>query len=204
MEDKIYFSKVEFREHGRQLHESILLLNLEECSMSYQVWKRRPKRNDPAIVGVEKKEIGRNTYFHDFSKQAVKMSNSKTDFKSVIIEDDPGDYDVIFSYTYHFTEEEMKELLPYCNALDFEPYRDKKMDMDDEGYCGYRDEVTVSFTGVSDSYMPLLKLPMDYYYDEEHIWPSERLYRYVVKTYFSSSKKLRKWVTQYGACSLGI
>ena len=35
------------------------------------------------------------------------------------------------------TEEQMEKLLPYCNALDFEPYRDKKMSMSDEGYIGY-------------------------------------------------------------------
>ena len=59
--------------------------------------------------------------------------------------------------------------LKYCNALDFEPYRNREMSMDDEGYCGYRDEVNVSFTGITDSYISMIKLPMDYYDDEDHI-----------------------------------
>ena len=45
--------------------------------------------------------------------------------------------------------------------------------MDDEGFIGYRDEIKVSFCGVTDSYIPYIELPMNYYYDEKHIWPSE-------------------------------
>ena len=29
---------------------------------------------------------------------------------------------------------------------------------------------------------------MNYYYDEEHIWPSEKLYRYLIKKYFEGNK----------------
>ena len=43
---------------------------------------------------------------------------------------------------------------------------------------------------------------MDYFYDEEHIWPSEKLYRYLVKTFFERNKKFRKYGTVYGAGSL--
>ena len=41
--------------------------------------------------------------------------------------------------------------------------------MGEEGYIGYRDEVQLYFRAVTDSYIPLLELPMDYYYDEKHI-----------------------------------
>lgn len=92
----------------------------------------------------------------------------------------------------------MKILLPYCNALDFEPYRDRKMQMGEEGYIGYRDEVRLHFRAITDSYIPMLELPMEYYYDEEHIWPSEKLYRYLVKTFSEKEKKLREWGLSYG------
>lgn len=47
---------------------------------------------------------------------------------------------IIFSKGIKLTDEQMKGLLPYCNALDFEPFRNREMSMDDPGYRGYRDE----------------------------------------------------------------
>ena len=85
---------------------------------------------------------------------------------------------------------DIESLLPYCNALLFEPYRNKKMSMEDAGYVGYRDEVSVRFRGITDSYLPELELPMDFYYDAEHIWPNEKLYRYLIKTFFENNSKL--------------
>lgn len=41
--------------------------------------------------------------------------------------------------------------------------------MEDPGYCGYRDEVKLGFVGLTDSYVPMIKLPMSYYYNEEYI-----------------------------------
>ena len=50
-----------------------------------------------------------------------------------------------------------------------------------------------------------------YYYDEEHIWPSERLYRYIHRTYHEQlnsrdngkkSKKTGNGMLEYGAYSL--
>ena len=76
------------------------------------------------------------------------------------------------------------------------------MQMGEEGYIGYRDEVRLYFRAITDSYIPMLELPMDYYYDEEHIWPSEKLYRYLLKTFFEKEKKLRRWGLSYGRKSL--
>ena len=202
MEEKIYFSKVEFREYiGHELY-SILLLNLVEGTLAYQVYeKNRKVRKAPAITGIGTEEFMGDTWDYEIRKPAVKMRNLKTGFKSVIIEDDEIDYDVIFSYTHDFSYNEKKDVLQYCNALEFEPYRGKKMSMKDEGFCGYRDEIHVYFTGVTDSYIPKIQLPMEYYYDEKHIWPSEKLYRYIVRK-FLSDKNLSKWVISYGGGSL--
>lgn len=51
------------------------------------------------------------------------MRISKTGFESVIIEDDVTDYDVVFSYTHKFSEDEEKDVLQYCNALEFQGNR---------------------------------------------------------------------------------
>ena len=45
---------------------------------------------------------------------------------------------------------------------------------------------------------------MNYYYDEEHICPSEKLYRYLIKKYFEGDKKLHGWGPSYGEGSLFI
>lgn len=67
---------------------------------------------------------------------------------------------VKFSYGIRVKEEQMQELLPYCNALDFEPYRNREMSMTDKGYKAYRDEYDVEFIGITDSYIPKLELSM--------------------------------------------
>ena len=46
----------------------------------------------------------------------------------------------IHPWSIKLTDEQMEALLPYCNALDFEPYRNREMKMREEGYIGYRDE----------------------------------------------------------------
>lgn len=199
MGDAIYFSKIEFREHIAFRLNSILLINLVEGTLAYQVYKAN--RKAPAITGIMTKEVMGHTLEYEIRKPAVRMKNSKTGFQSVIIEDDIEEYDVVFSYTYKFTNGEKNELLSYCNVLDYEPYRHRNMSMKDEGYLGYRDEISVYFTGVTDSYIPMMRLPMDYYYDEKHIWPSEKLYRYIMKKYMTG-KKLSKWVVPYGGLSL--
>lgn len=103
----------------------------------------------------------------------------------------------LFSYGYKLTPDELREVIPYCNALEYEAYRGKTMSMKDEGYRGYRDEVSMHFTAVTESYIPKLELPMDYIYDEEHTWPHERLYKYVVKKYLESNEELGVYKLSY-------
>lgn len=186
MADAIYFSKIEYREViGYGNTSSIMLLNIPERELSYQVysWKRQIWSPDIAIP-------------------AKVIKNEKNGFEPQLIKDEQYEPEIAFSHAIKLTGEQMKALLPYCNALDFEPYRDKEMKMGEEGYIGYRDEVHLYFKAVTDSYIPLLELPMNYYYDEEHIWPSEKLYRYLVKTFFEGNKKLRGWGPTYGGLSL--
>lgn len=201
MEEKVFFSKVEFKEYIGYRLNSILLLNLVDGTLAYQVYEAEKRIHAPAITGVETEEFMGHTWESDIRKPAMRMRNGKTSFKSVLLVDDIDDKEVVFSYTHKFSEQEMKELLPLCNALDFEPYRDRKMSMNDEGYCGYRDELSLYFKGITDSYIPKIELPMNYFYDEEHIWPSEKLYRYVMKK-FMNDKKLKNRVVSYGGLSL--
>ena len=199
----VYFSKVEYREtigHGNT--HSIILLNIPEKELSYQVFEW--KNQMPAIQGIKTEEWYGKEITFDIRRPAKIIKNGKTMFEGKMVEDDFYQDEVVFSYAVNLSEKQMEKILPLCNALDFEPYRNRKMVMGEEGYIGYRDEVNLYFRAVTDSYIPLLELPMDYYYDEEHIWPSEKLYRYLVRAYLSENndKKLRGWGPSYGGCSL--
>lgn len=202
MQQSIYFSKVEYCERiGYGNIRSILLLNLVEGELSYQVF--RWKNEMPVISGVRNLELDNGKMVSiDIDYPARFMKNEKTHFKSVLLPVDTYTQQVCFSWAMKLTAEQIEELKPYCNAIEFEPFRNRKMSMNDKGYVGYRDEIQLSFTGITDSYIPKIELPMEYYYDEEHIWPSEKLYRYLVHTYFENNKKLKEWFTSYGGGSL--
>lgn len=198
----IYFSKVLFEETcgGYEWPKRVTLLNLVEKELSLQLIGL--KYQMPAGIKTETVTIGNYTYNMEHYIPAKILKSAKNDFKPQFLEDKIFTEEVSFSWAIKLTEEQMEELLPYCNALEFEPYRERKMSMDDEGYIGYRDEISTYFTGVTDSSLPLLELPMDYYYDEAHIWPSEKLYRYIIKTYYEGNKKLRNKAPCYGGGSL--
>lgn len=199
--EPIYFTKVEFMEAiGYVNHTSTILLNLPMKELSYQVF--RYKRRMPAISGDTTIHDDNHEYSYSFGVPAKVIKSGKNNFEKQVIEDDAWEQDVEYSYGIKLTDEQMEQLLPYCNALDFEPFRGKKMSMDDAGYIGYRDEVSVRFKAITDSYIPEIELPMYYYYDEEHIWPSERLYRYLIKTYFENNSKIKAHKPVYGGFSL--
>ncbi|MCF0133011.1 MAG: hypothetical protein HUJ72_04015 [Blautia sp.] len=155
----------------------------------------------PAIEGVQTEAWNDHVLSYDTGRPAKRLRSFKTGFHPQTLMDEKYEQEVVFSYAIEITDHQMKSLLPYCNALDFEPFRNKEMKMGDEGLIGYRDEVRMYFKAITDSYIPLLELPMDYYYDEEHIWPSEKLYRYLVKTFFNG-KEFQKWGPIYGGLSL--
>ena len=75
-------------------------------------------------------------------------------------------------------ETEMQSLLPFLRAELFEPYRDRE-DMHDE--VGYLDESWRMFTGISDSHVPMISLPMNVIHDLAHRWPTELLYEQIVR-----------------------
>ena len=75
-------------------------------------------------------------------------------------------------------ETEIQSLLPFLRTELFEPYRDRE-DMHDE--VGYLDESWRMFTGISDSHVPMIRLPMNVIHDLAHRWPTELLYEQIVR-----------------------
>lgn len=198
----IYFSKVEYVEIlGYGMRKCVMLLDIENRELSYQVYVPL-KREMPAIQGIETFSIENYSHTYDVSYPARVIKNGKNGFQRQLIQAEWDKYEIVFSDGIKITEEQMEKLLPYCNALDFEPYRGREMSMDDEGYIGYRDEINTYFTAITNSHIAKLELPMDYYYDEEHIWPSEKLYRYLVQNFYQDKKKYRQYGPCYGGHSL--
>ncbi len=108
------------------------------------------------------------------------------------IEDEELSYQVyqknIISYYMILSDKDIEELLGYFNAKDFEPYRNRKMSMDDSGYWGYRDEYTMFFIGITSSYIPIIELPMDFIYSKKYEPPTEKLYNYLIEAFFRLTK----------------
>ncbi len=201
MSKPIYFSKIEYTEsigYGRR--SSVILLNLVEKELAYQVFEE--KRQMPAIQGGGTKVLLGKEHAYNVSYPARNIRNSQTEFKNKLLKCNFREINVIFSKGFKLNENQINAILPYCNALDFEPYRNRKMSMSDEGYAGYRDEVSLKFRAITDDYIPMIELPMSYYYDKEHIWPSEKLYKYLITNFFSSNKEMKGWYTEYGGYSL--
>ena len=203
MDKPIYFSKIEFCETiGYGNPSSVIILNIPTRELSYQVfdWKYQ----SPAIQGIEAEKFNEQILSYDTGYPAKWITSDKTNFKPTLFKDEHYKQEVIFSYAIKLNEQQMEKLLKLCNASEFESFRNKQMIMGEDGYCGYRDGVRVRFIGITDSHIPKIELPMDYYYDDEHIWPSEKLYRYIITHIFDKQKKMKGWYTSYGGFSLPI
>lgn len=203
MTDSVYFSKVEFRDCREFDRTRITLLNIHERELSFQVLnmkRRMPAIEDTSFIRItDSKDISPRTVRKQFSElkyglPAKKIINGKNEFEPQYIRDDYFEQEVVFSYAIKLTDEQVEELLPYCNALDFEPYRDKKRVMN-EGLFMVCDDTygDITFMGITDSHIPMLELIMDTGCDEDHSWPSERLYEYLVSTFFKGKEEFRRW-----------
>lgn len=197
-----YFSIIEFQEiilYGYL--NSVIHLDIPLGELTYQVYKWNP--NILTISGTKTIDFFGKIENVDYNAPGKIMKNGKTQFKPVILEDNVHDQEVIFNYGVKLNDQQIKKLLEYCNALDFEPYRNKVMSIYDDGVTGYRDTCYINFIGITDSCIPKMEWRMYYYYDKEHIWPSEKLYQYILKAYLQK-KETKRWVSAYGAFSLPI
>lgn len=203
----IYFSKVEFRDCRESGRTRITFLNIHERELSYQVLDK--KRRMPSIEEISfvrlpyKEDIAPRAVRKQFSTfksglPAKKIKNGKNGFEPQYVEDDYFEQEVVFSYAIKLTDKQVEELLPYCNALDFEPYRNQERVIDEELFLVLDDTYgSISFMGITDSYIPMLELTMNLDCNEEHSWPSEKLYRYLVLTFFKGKEELCGWSPSY-------
>ena len=202
MDEPFYFSKIQFNEsyHCSSIHHDItIFINLvqQELSVQRYRWHRSPC---PAIQGTLRAEdlyhetdelsslnltlsdliayIDKDDDKRDTLGCACLYSTEHTNFKPTLRRLPYYTSEVTTLLARKLTDEEMKELLPLCDARKFESYRNKEMSMCDEGFIGYRDCFTVVFCGVSDSPLPMITLPMTLCYDPPV--PTEPLYSYII------------------------
>ena len=183
-QEPVYFSKIQFRQtawmykHQRIAwgEERCIFLDLVNKELSYQLIKTGHDMASRIYTYETSYMLG---IPNDDNRPTRIIHNGKNGETSVKVFADVENTQVVDSRGIRLTDAEMEELLPYCNAIDFEPYRGREMSMDDPGYRGYRDEISITFTGITDSYIPKIDLPMDYIYDKKHEWPRERLYEYI-------------------------
>lgn len=205
MQNRIYFQKVIFSEClGDRLLSSLLLLP-QTGELAYQAFdSHKQAARMPAITGLQGYRIGRHTGTEPYAKAARILRSSGNGFRPQLLPTETDEAQPVFCWHKQLSAAETEALLPYCNALDFEPYRERTMSLNDEGVVAYRDEITLAFTGISASHLPMLELPMALYYDESRLWPSERLYRYLLRHHLETQPALRKWITPYGGFSLPV
>ena len=197
----IYFTKIEFTEWLCP-YTSHIVIDIPNEEMYVQRYKDTYKRFLPSSrEEVEYYESNGELRTYRIGHTDVLMKSGKTGERRSRAEYPKSSEELVYSYGIKLQKKDILGLKPYTRAMDFEPYRDREMSMNDEGYIGYRDEVSLYFCATSDSYLPLIRLPMMYYYDEEHIWPSEKLYRYLYRKYLSKDG-FKEAVIEYGGCSL--
>ena len=203
--ESVYFTKVEFlRQAAGGRIVSSILLNLPLGELSYQ--EHAYTRWMPAIrivhapyAGVRRSranltpqeerrvEAWRTTLAEDHVPARI-LRSGKTGFRPVTLPVSGERETISFSVGFRLTPAQRQELLPYCNALDFEPFRGKPVPTA-EG-CGGEERLILR--AVSDSPLPLLTLPVPLSHNEAQPWPGERLYRYLMKQFFGTSKALRR------------
>ena len=92
-----------------------------------------------------------------------------------------GEQKVVKNFAIQLTDEDIVQLLPYINALDFEPYRN----VDDSQYFMTYDGPIVKFIGITDSYLPLYQQYVYFVGEIGEERPYEKLFSYIVNKYLS-------------------
>lgn len=194
MDKPIYFTRMYFIKEIWGMNE-ILVLNLSARELSFQRENSHRREEGAAISGITKLSLRDKVIPIEFRMPARMISHQKTGFQPRMVQDEWDEWEVGFSHKINLTETDVQELLPYCNARDFEPFRHRTMTFDEPGYAGYRDELKrMFFVGFTDSHLPKIKLPMDLIYNEPYAWPSERLLRYIERTFFIDKKTKKPWL----------
>lgn len=183
-EKEIYFSKIIFVQH-RHSGNTYIQINLPEHEFSVQSFTYsldpRAKFEMQTTVYVSKDSK------IDLISPAVKISHGKNGFVPALIPEECEEK-CIFSYGSQIKEDLMSKLKPFCNAMDFQPYINRK---DNDEWLGYRDEYTMYFYGFTNSHIPYMFFDMTVRHEN---WPTEKLWAEICKHLVKPNKKIKNIV----------
>lgn len=183
---KIYFSKIIYVQiHGWGRKKTYIQLDMIQNEFSVQVYKLSL---DPrAAYNMQRTVYFDKTHKTDLISHAVKISHGKNGFVPTLI---PKECDevCIFTYGTKVKDSILDELKPFCDALKFQPYINKKVDNE---WLAYRDEYTMHFYGFTDSYIPYMHFDMTYVHSK---WPTEKLWDELCNHLIRTNKKLKNIV----------
>lgn len=182
-----YFNKVLFEASLVDRKTVKILLNMQMKELCLEV--SRAVRPCYSIDNVRTFQIGDTPITAQIPFPAVFMRNGKTNFNPIVVEDEDEEVVILESRAIKLSNKDIDNLIPYCLLSLFEPYVGKEMKMFDSGFVGYRDEVSLRFEATSYYHIPHMEHHMNYLYDDEHTWPSEKLYEYIFETFFYKDKK---------------
>ena len=179
MEKPIYYNQVRFyvktceeAYHQAIYHEEmyrslglkelwgVISLNLTEKEISLQIYERSKVRRK------------------SFCKEGNMPTSSKTC--------EWGPEKVLFSFGKSIKDKLLLQIMPLCNACDFEPYRNKHT-ANSDCYGSIR-----KFIGVTESYLPVIELPV------VPDWPTDKLYRFLINDVFRRDVNTKEWVYVLG------
>jgi hypothetical protein len=183
-EKEIYFSKIIFVQH-RHSGNTYIQINLHEHEFSVQSCTYsldpRAKYEMPTTVYV-----GKDSKI-DLISPAVKISHGKNDFIPTLIPEECEEK-CTFSYGSRINEDLFGKLKPFCKAMNFQLYINKKVNND---WAPYRDEYTMHFYGFTDSHIPYMHFDMTYFHSK---WPTEKLWTEICNHLIKPNKKLKNIV----------
>lgn len=132
------------------------------------------------------------TYYRHIPAYAITLDIPQQELAIIKYSLETGD--ILDSKGLKLSNDEMEQILPLCNALEFDKYRNINPDMSSPGFMSYLDDgATRKFIGITDSYIPLMEISMNYSFNIKHQWPTEKIYNFLVQHYVTGKKRFRGW-----------
>ena len=189
--EPVFFSKVVLSSRigaGFCYPENTIMIDIPKKEISFQKCKWIERSGSVEVMddyGWDSGLVGHDVHY---LKPAVKIKNGKTGFEYKVLPVEKYEQKIIKSIGLSLSDYEIDRILPFCNALEFELYRD--MGDDWEHMTGYFDEVSIHFQAVTDSYIPMLEMSCNLSHEKGYERPQEKLRDFILE-YMSKNKKFK-------------
>lgn len=100
------------------------------------------------------------------------------------------------NYGLKLTDEQLEKLVPYIYSSDFKHVNQNGINFNNPKLVGYRDEISIKFRAISQDGRPLFVYEMSGVYRDWHNYPTDKLYDYLARKFFSQKKYRRTLISQ--------